>query len=237
MTPCRIKYTKKCMAAMHHRNLFFNIRSHVDSFSSESSSGAALSAPAAWAAAPSRSLAAWCSSAEGKPSFSGESLMTHRVRALMASAMTPGTRMPHRQPKDAATLPARSGMQKPPMLLEAFQPLHHLPRVTAGNQFTSIFPHGVPPQPWKRPLATQKNVNQGTVLPIEKPMLHKPVSIIPREKISTGDPRRSDKTPAMNLEFMYAKGKMELTAPNCNMLKPRSFLMIGPTNENDKRVK
>mmetsp|Transcript_53963 Transcript_53963/g.151671 ORF Transcript_53963/g.151671 Transcript_53963/m.151671 type:complete len:244 (+) Transcript_53963:581-1312(+) len=242
MTPCLIKYTKKCMAAMHQRNLFPNSTCIVDCFSPDSSAGAlgfASSPPSASSSgsgSPPRARRAWWASAVGRPIFSGESRMRGRQSAPMAMAMRPGTRMPQRQPKVAATRPAISGMRKPPILLDAFQPLHHLPRVTVGNQFTSNFPHGEPPQPWKRPLATQKNVNQGTELPKDKPMLHRPVSIMPSEKIIEGEPRRSERTPAMNFEFMYARGKIELTAPNCSMLRPKLCLMAGPTKEKDKRV-
>jgi len=117
------------------------------------------------------------------------------------------------------------------MFVEAFQVLHHRPRVTVGYQFTSILPHGVPPQPWTSPFKIHQNVNHGTVLPIVKPMLHTPVSIMPSEKMSTGDPRTSARTPAINFEFMYARGKIELNAPSCKMLKPNSFRMAGPTKE------
>lgn len=54
--------------------------------------------------------------------------------------------------------------------------------------------------------------------------MHRPVSIMPSEKIIEGEPRRSERTPAMNFEFMYARGKIELTAPNCSMLRPKLCL-------------
>ena len=58
------------------------------------------------------------------------------------------------------------------------------------------------PQPWKSPLITQIVVKSGTVLAAEKAIFRMPVHMRPREKMSTGEPRRSDKTPLRNLEFL-----------------------------------
>merc|ERR1719444_99269 len=120
----------------------------------------------------------------------------------MTKARNPGACMPQRQPYCAATAPASVGMRKPPMLAEAFQLDHHVPRVAEGNQATNILPQGLPPQPWKKPLATQKTVNHGMELPMENAMFIKPVTTMPIPKMSTGEPKRSDRSPAMNFEFM-----------------------------------
>mmetsp|Transcript_70558 Transcript_70558/g.147779 ORF Transcript_70558/g.147779 Transcript_70558/m.147779 type:complete len:202 (+) Transcript_70558:696-1301(+) len=145
---------------------------------------------------------AWCSSALGSPNFSGESLITKKASKPTAIAMIPGARIPHCQPYFAETVPAMKGMRNPPIVVEEFHVLHHLPRVTVGYQFTNIFPQGVPPHPWNKPFAIHQKVNHGMELPMVNPMLHRPVKIIPRANNSTGDPSKSDRTPAMNLEFM-----------------------------------
>ena len=53
-------------------------------------------------------------------------------------------------------------------------------------------------------------VNSGTVLAAEKAMLSTPVHMRPSEKMSTGEPRRSDKTPLRNLEFLTGNGRKRL---------------------------
>mmetsp|Transcript_19924 Transcript_19924/g.37481 ORF Transcript_19924/g.37481 Transcript_19924/m.37481 type:complete len:216 (+) Transcript_19924:655-1302(+) len=214
---------EKCMAAMHQRNLFRSNRVHT--FSSVSSTGSG--SLEAWS--EDANLGAAQSSAEGKPTFSGESFMVTSARKPVTTAMMPGPSMPARQLNLAARPPARSGMRKPPMLWDAFQLLHHLPRLRAGNQLTSILLHGVAPHPWKRPFSTQIRVKSGTVLAVEKAMFRMPVRISPKEKMRTGDPNKSDKTPDKNLEFMYAKGNKELIVPNWTMLRPRSRRMARPT--------
>jgi len=59
----------------------------------------------------------------------------------------------------------------------------------------------------------------------------------PKEKIKTGEPKTSDKTPERNLEFMYANGNKELIAPNCTILKPKSLRIAKPTYVKERRVK
>jgi len=93
------------------------------------------------------------------------------------------------------------------------------------------------PQPWKRPFKSQINVKMGTVFAVEKAMFRTPVHMSPREKIKTGEPNRSDKTPERNLEFMYARGNRELIVPNCTMLRPKSLRMARPTYVKESRVK
>mmetsp|Transcript_37286 Transcript_37286/g.89157 ORF Transcript_37286/g.89157 Transcript_37286/m.89157 type:complete len:226 (+) Transcript_37286:696-1373(+) len=224
---------KKCIAAIHHKNL---LRSSCFQILSLSSAGSALESSAG-SCLPAANLGAAQSSAEGRPTFSGASFMKIKAKAPAMTAMMPGPIMPARQPKLAARVPASNGMRKPPMLWDAFQLLHHLPRLRAGNQLTSILLHGVAPQPWNSPLSNQMNVKIGTELAVEKAMLRTPVIIKPREKIKTGEPSTSDKMPDRNLEFMYAKGNKELMAPSCTMLRPRSLRMARPTYVKESRVK
>ena len=219
---------------MAHRNLF---RSNCFQMVSPSSSSVSTTSLASFSAFVEANLGAAHSSAEGKPTFSGESFMKIRAKAPAPKAMTPGPSIPARQLYRAAKPPANRGIRNPPMLWDAFQLLHHFPRLLAGNQFTSILLQGVAPQPWNRPFKSQIKVKMGTVLAVEKAMFRTPVHMRPKEKIKTGEPSKSDKTPERNFEFMYARGNKELIVPNCTMLKPKSLRIARPTYVNESRVK